>query len=152
MNKILKTLLFTVLALNTATANQQEHSPKGFWLNGDKKGVIEVYSCGDKMCGKLVSLKEPIDPDTRKPKLDKHNPDPALQTRPLQGLEIMKGFKKVDNNSYEDGEIYDPKEGKTYSAEFTMKDANTMDLRGYIGISLFGRTQTWTRQSGPQIK
>lgn len=139
--------LITV-ALTMAQAQEADHSPKGYWLNEEQTAIIEVAACGDQICGKIVTLKVPNDPETDKPKLDKLNPDDNLKARPILNMQMMMGFRKSGANEYEGGEIYSPKEGKTYSAKFTMTDANTMNLRGYVGVPLFGKTQTWTRKSG----
>ncbi len=119
----------------------------GIWLNQDKDAHIELFKRGDKIFGKIVWLKDPIDPDTGKPKVDKHNPDPALRSRPSLGLEILKGFTFNGKTEWSGGEIYDPKSGKTYSSymNFDGNNKDVLKLRGYIGISLIGRTNTWTR-------
>ena len=119
----------------------------GVWLNQDKDAHIELFKRDGKVYGKIIWLKDPIDPDTGKPKVDKHNPDPALRTRPSLGLEILKGFTFNGKAEWSGGEIYDPKSGKTYSSymNFDGRDKNVLKLRGYIGISLIGRTNTWTR-------
>jgi len=119
----------------------------GKWLNEDKDAHIEIFMKGDKYFGKLVWIKTPNDPETGKPKLDKHNPDPELQKRPSLGLELLTNFV-FDDDEWEDGEIYDPKTGKTYSCymEFPDEDnLNNLKIRGYIGISLLGKTTYWTR-------
>ncbi|MDY0335364.1 MAG: DUF2147 domain-containing protein, partial [Bacteroidales bacterium] len=75
------------------------------------------------------------------------NPDTTLQKRPLMGLQLLSGFVFDGDDEWESGKIYDPKSGKTYSCymEFTDKSKNKLKVRGYIGISLLGRTTYWTR-------
>ncbi len=119
----------------------------GKWLNEDKDAHVEIFMKGDKYFGKLVWIKIPNDPETGKPKLDKHNPDPELQKRPSLGLELLTNFV-FDDDEWEDGEIYDPKTGKTYSCymEFPDEDnLNRLKIRGYVGVSLLGKTTYWTR-------
>ncbi|MBC8319863.1 MAG: DUF2147 domain-containing protein [Bacteroidetes bacterium] len=119
----------------------------GVWLNEDKDAHIDVYKEGDKFYGKIIWLGIPIDPDTGKPKLDKHNPDPALKTRPSLGILLLTDFV-FDEDEWEDGDIYDPKSGKTYSCYMEFPDEDNLDnlkIRGYIGFSLLGRTTYWTR-------
>ncbi len=119
----------------------------GKWLNEDKDAHIQIFMKGDKFFGKLVWIKIPIDPETGKPKLDKHNPDPELQKRPSLGLELLTNFV-FDDDEWEDGEIYDPKTGKTYSCYMEFPDDDNLDnlkIRGYVGISLLGKTTYWTR-------
>ncbi|MFK5856257.1 MAG: DUF2147 domain-containing protein [Bacteroidota bacterium] len=119
----------------------------GKWLNEDKDAHVEIFMVGDKYFGKLVWIKIPIDPDTGKAKLDKHNPDPELQKRPSLGLELLTNFV-FEDDEWEDGEIYDPKTGKTYSCYMEFPDEDNLDklkIRGYVGISLLGKTTYWTR-------
>ncbi|WP_052046010.1 DUF2147 domain-containing protein [Candidatus Paracaedibacter symbiosus] len=119
-------------------------SPDGYWQTERSEGKlaskIHVYQCGEKtVCGKIVALEEPNDPTTGKPKVDPEG-------RPLMGMEIMKNFKNSEGMEWTDGEIYDPKEGKTYSAQFEIAEAGkVMKLTGYVLITLLGKTQTWHR-------
>ncbi len=120
----------------------------GVWLNEDKDAHIEIYKDGGKYFGKIIWLKTPIDEKTGKPKVDDKNEDPALQNRPVMGLLLLKDFVFDGDDEWEDGQIYDPKSGKTYSCymEFPDEDDKTnLKIRGYIGISLLGRTTYWTK-------
>ncbi len=123
----------------------------GVWNNQEKDARIEIFKCGDKYCGKIVSLNEPDYPaDSQEgtpgtPKLDHHNPDQALRSRPIIGLQIVNDFTFDGNNMWKDGTVYDPKKGKTYSGKMTLVSPNQLKLRGFIGISLIGRTAIWTR-------
>lgn len=119
----------------------------GIWLNEDKDAHVKIYKDGDKFFGKLVWIKDPIDEETGKPKLDKHNPDPELAKRPSLGILLLTDFV-FDDDEWEDGEIYDPKNGKTYSCYMEFPDEDNLDnlkIRGFIGVSLLGRTTYWTR-------
>lgn len=120
----------------------------GTWLNGEGTGQIQIYkTTSGHYAGKIVWLKEPIDPDTGKPKLDKRNPDKSKRNEPTLGLVNMRAFKyNVEDKIWEHGKIYDPKNGKEYSCKMELEDDNTLKVRGYIGISLIGRTDTWKRQ------
>ena len=112
------------------------------WFNDGKSAKIQVYKAKDgKYYGKIVWLKEPM--RNGKPKLDEKNPDPKKKEQPIIGLIILKGFVKDGGSKYEDGTIYDPKNGKTYSCKITLND-KILDVRGYVGISLIGRTTKWT--------
>jgi uncharacterized protein (DUF2147 family) len=115
----------------------------GVWLtNGKEPAKIQIYKSGEKYYGKIVWLKNPI--DNGKPKVDKNNPDKNMRNETIVGLVILKGFK-FDDDEWGDGEIYDPESGKTYRCYLTLKDKRTLKVRGYIGISLFGRTEIWTK-------
>ena len=120
---------------------------KGIWLNQDEDAKIEIFENGGKYYGKIVWLKTPIDPETNKPKVDKHNPNPALRNRPTLGLEILKDFSFDGKDEWKDGTIYDPKSGKTYSCYIRMENKNKLKIRGFIGVSMLGRTTYWTRSS-----
>lgn len=115
----------------------------GKWQNPSGEDHILIYKTGDKYFGKLDWIKHPND-EQGNPKTDKNNPDKALQSRPDLGLELLKGFTCKGENIYEDGTIYDPKSGRTYGCKMTLTD-NMLKIRGYIGISLFGRSEIWTR-------
>ncbi|SDX56770.1 DUF2147 domain-containing protein [Hymenobacter psychrophilus] len=127
-----------------ASASAQTLSPLGVWTNAEKKATFEIYKCGDKLCGKIVSLTVPNDA-AGKPKTDTQNPEPKLRTRPRLGMVFMNGFEYDESNKWDDGKIYDPETGKTYSCYMKMLNANTMEVKGYIGFSLIGKSQTWTR-------
>ncbi|MFN9710208.1 MAG: DUF2147 domain-containing protein [Bacteroidota bacterium] len=118
----------------------------GVWKNGEGTGMIKIYKTGENYQGKIVWLKETIDPETGKPKLDKNNPEESLRSRAVIGIINTWGFVYKGENAWDDGKIYDPKTGNIYDCIIKMKNDNTLDVRGYIGISLIGRTDTWTRQ------
>lgn len=123
----------------------------GEWNTEHNNAKAEIFKCGDKYCGKIIWLKEPNYPAGSKegtpgsPKIDNHNPDPALRTRPVLGLPFMTGFAYAGDDRWKGGKLYDPEKGKTYSGKMTLVSPNQLDLRGYIGISLLGRTSKWTR-------
>ncbi len=123
----------------------------GVWYNQVKDAKIDISKCGDKYCGKIVWLKEPNYPAGSKdgtpgtPKLDHNNPDAALRKTPVMGLVIVKDFKYSGDALWNDGKVYDPKNGKTYSAKMTLISPTQLNLRGFVGVSLFGRTEKWTK-------
>jgi uncharacterized protein (DUF2147 family) len=117
----------------------------GIWLTGTGNGKVEVYKNGNTYQGKIVWLSEPIDPKTGKAKTDINHPQKAQHTRPLMGLINLWGFNYKGDHTWENGHIYDPKNGKEYKCVITMKDKNTLNVRGYVGITLIGRTDVWTK-------
>ena len=120
-------------------------SPIGVWATEKGGGHVKIVQCGDKLCGSLVWLKEPLNKEG-KDKIDSENPDPALQSRKLLGLPLLDGFvSDGDQKVWSGGTIYNPDDGKTYSCKLTMQDPKTMQVRGYVGISLLGKTQIWKR-------
>lgn len=114
----------------------------GVWLTGDQDGHVKIERCDDAFCGTLVWVKPK--PDVKVP-LDDKNPDPALRSRKLEGVEILQGLTYKGKDRWGGGTIYDPKTGNTYHVRITMVDGDTLKLRGYIGIPLLGRTEEWHR-------
>mgnify|MGYP000353469899 CR=1 FL=1 len=117
----------------------------GVWKTGEGTAMVRIYKNGDKYQGKIVWLKEPNDPETGVPKTDKNNPDPTLQKAPLKGYRMLKDFVYQEKSEWSEGTIYDPLNGSTYSCTIKMTDPNTLEIRGYIGVSAFGRTDVWKR-------
>lgn len=115
----------------------------GTWLTTDGKAHIEIFQCGDRYCGKIVWLSEPL--EDGKPKRDKENPDEALRDRPIIGLVLMRDFSFEGDATWSGGKVYDPESGDEYQGKMTMEDPTTLDLRGYVLLPLFGRTERWTR-------
>jgi uncharacterized protein (DUF2147 family) len=140
-------VLIAILFSTITVALANPDAIVGFWRTGEGNAVVQIYKSGDKYFGKIVWLKEPNDPETGKPKLDKKNSDDKLKARPLLGLENLRDFKFIKEGLWEDGKIYDPKGGEDYSCTIKLVDANTIEVRGYVGISLFGKTDTWKRQN-----
>ena len=140
-------MFLLVFAPGNASAQVAADQITGIWLNEDKDAHVEIENRDGKYYGEIVWLKTPLDPETGKAKLDDKNPDTTLQKRPLMGLQLLSGFVFDGDDEWESGKIYDPKSGKTYSCymEFTDKTKNKLKVRGYIGISLLGRTTYWTR-------
>lgn len=121
---------------------------EGRWLTQKQDGIVEIYRCGaGTLCGRLVWLR--LRPADNNPQaVDNRNPNPQLRDRPLCGLTILSGFRPNDSNGWS-GSIYDPASGNTYQATISQGAGDTLDVRGYVLISLFGRSETWTRFDKP---
>jgi uncharacterized protein (DUF2147 family) len=123
----------------------------GKWWNQEKTSQIEIVRHQGKYVGKIVWLKDPVYPadDPKgmagKTKVDRENPDLSKRNQPLLGMIMVWGFTYAGDNLWENGSIYDPREGKTYRCKMTLKSPDVLDVRGFIGVSLFGKTNTWTR-------
>lgn len=138
MKSIFLLWLFTALVLptRTPTANAIE----GQWLNPQKDARFLIYKKQDRYFGKVVwGTGE---------RLDVKNPNPALRKRDLQSFDLLQNFR-FDDGSWVDGTIYDPREGKTYSCVLKLKSATQLEVRGYVGIPLFGRSEIWTKTTNP---
>ncbi len=145
----LVTMLLMILTVSSSEATDQ-NSIIGFWSTPDKDALFEIYKCGQLYCGKIYSLQEPYYPSTDKkragkPKVDNHNPNPALRNRTLVGMQFMLGFQYEGDNSWA-GMIYNPEDGKTYNCKLSMAEDGRLKVRGYVVLPLLGKSQFWTRQ------
>jgi len=112
----------------------------GFWYTEGRDGVVEIYPCGDEICGRLQWIE-----DEGNHSHDTRNPDPDLRQRPLCHLQFMGGFTPDGKDHFADGWIYSPRNGGTYSAEMTLVDHETLDLHGYLFVPMLGESQVWKR-------
>jgi uncharacterized protein (DUF2147 family) len=148
MKKFLLILSVAVLGLSQVGFEQQADAGDrllGVWEPSNGRARVKIEKIGAKYYGKIVWVIEPIDPETKLPKTDKNNPDPALKSAPLKGYRMLKDFVYTGKDTWTEGTIYDPLNGSTYSCTIKMKDNNTLDIRGYIGVQALGRTDVWKR-------
>ncbi|OEK04987.1 DUF2147 domain-containing protein [Roseivirga misakiensis] len=136
-------LLLASLQINTLSANDGDEI-LGVWLTDKGRAKIEIYKENGKYNGKIIWLKEPKN-ERGEAKLDKENSDKSLRTRPIIGINLVQGFTFDGDDKWEGGEIYDPENGKTYSSYMRLKRGK-LQVRGYLGITVFGRTVVWTRE------
>ena len=134
--------LVVAAALMLAASSVLAKDIVGLW-NADESR-IEIYVCADLLCGRVTELDEPLDEDGNE-KLDKNNPDPALRSRPIIGMDLVAGFSRESETKWEGGTIYDPRDGDTYKCVMKLKRDGSLKVRGYIGIPLLGKTVVWTR-------
>ena len=139
-NVLLILFIFSALPV----LSQTKDAIVGKWLNASGEGQILVYKTGNTYAGKLVWLKEVNNRDGQI-KRDEKNPKSALKNRPLLGIQLLQNFVYQKDGVWEEGSIYDPKTGKTYSCTISMISSDKLSVRGYVGISLLGRTETWQR-------
>lgn len=149
IKRILLTVVAAIALSGVAGAQTGADALVGVWLNGEGTGHIKIEKIGTKYYGKIVWLKEPIDKDTGKPKVDKKNPKESMRNTPILGYRVLRDFVFQGDNKWKEGMIYDPKKGEDYKCNITMVNNNTLDVRGYVGISLIGRTDTWKRVDKP---
>ena len=138
----MKYILILFLALSLVSFVGQAQTSKGdailgTYLSPKKDGKILIYKKGNLYFGKITEGKDPN-------RLDTKNPDESLRSRKLIGLEFLTHFKYDGDEDWVDGKIYDPDEGKTYSCKMWQEGKN-LKVRGFIGISLLGRTEVFTR-------
>lgn len=139
MKKIILTLAMLIMPMAAAFAQEVI----GEWKLDDGSAIVEVYRNGDSYNGKIVWLEEPNGPDG-KPAVDRNNPDKALRSRQLIGLNMLSDLKK-DKDGYSGGSIYDPGNGKTYNCSMKV-EGDVLHVRGSLDKrGLLGRTMDWFR-------
>ncbi len=156
----LSLLISTAWANHTALANAETGESKphqviekskifGVWQTQKKSrnARIQIQQCQDNpqhLCGKIIWLEEPKNAQGEDKK-DINNQDPKLRHKPLMGLDMLKNFEMEDTDHYINGTIYNPEDGDTYQSNLSLDDQDTLTVRGYVGIPLFGKSQTWKR-------
>ena len=106
---------------------------------GKEKGIVEIYEHKGKVFGKIIEI---FEKDKKHLKCIECDGDDL--NKPILGMTIIKGLKK-DGDEYNSGKVLDPKNGKLYKCYITLEGNDKLKVRGFIGISLFGRTQYWYR-------
>lgn len=139
--KLKFTLLFTFIIIALSVQSQ---SVLGKWktiddATGDAKSIVEITERDGKIYGKVVELLNPAMKG-----LKCKDCEGADKDKPVLGIEVIKGLKK-DGDKYTDGKILDPSSGKLYKCNVTLDGADKLKVRGYVGISAFGRNQIWHR-------
>ena len=154
MKRVLAVVAVALLATVPVVAGDGD-AILGVWAT-DPEGEggqahVEITLDGGSYSGKIVWLEEPLytaedeDGEEGEPKIDKNNPDPDLQSRSIMGLELMRGFTYDGKGTWKKGTIYDPDNGKTYKCKLRIGDDGVLNVRGFIGVSMIGRTSQWTR-------
>ena len=117
----------------------------GKWKLEDGSAIVEVYKSGDAYNGKIVWLENPTESDGS-PAVDSNNPDPALRSRQIIGLNMLSGLKDTGKD-YSGGKIYDPGNGKTYNCSMKV-EGDVLKVRGSLDKrGLVGRTMDWFREN-----
>jgi uncharacterized protein (DUF2147 family) len=140
MKKILLLFILWITA-SSAVAQTQPNDICGKWLTADKKGIVEIYKRGNFYYGKIIQGNSSSNSDS----LDSKNSKPELRSRKVVGMDILKNLKYKAENDWGDGSIYDPNSGDEYNLFISLDGLNMLKLRGFMGISIFGRTEIWTR-------
>ncbi len=144
---IIPTLLLALaLAVPTAGASDdQAMLILGNWLTEPRDGIIEISIAGDgSYQGRIVGGNSPQ-------RQDQHNPDPARRSQLLLGRTIFHGMKYDGEGKWSGGTIYDPDSGRTYRCRLERLDAERLQVRGFVGFALLGRSQVWTRYRGSSM-
>lgn len=135
-------LLVTLLLATAQPAGAAD--PNGTWLTEPGTSRIKIADCGGALCGTIVWIKDPIDPETQQPRRDKLNADADKRSRPLIGVGIVLGMKPSGADTWA-GQVYNAEDGNTYAGSITMQPAGTLRLEGCALGGLVCRAQIWTR-------
>lgn len=114
----------------------------GTWVTEGGKSNVKISAGGGAYSGKLTWLREPL--RDGKPKVDAKNENASLRSRPIVGLSLLSGFSF--KGDHWEGKIYNPEDGKTYSCQLKLRNAKTLEVRGYVMNPAFGKTQVWTKK------
>ena len=134
--------IFAMAVASVCATPAQATDITGFWITHDATATIEMAPCGDAVCGRIVAF------DGEQDARDMQNPEPALQTRPICGLEVLSGLTPARDDRWRGGRLYDPRTGDTYDASASIADDH-LRLRAFIGIEVFGETLIWSRGTPP---
>ena len=142
---IVAILSLAILFLFTGELKANGDELVGVWKPSNGRSMVKIDKIGNKYYGRVVWLLEPSD-ENGDPRTDINNPDESLRDTPLRGYRLLKDFVyDKDEKVWNNGTIYDPNNGSTYNCVIELKDDNTIEVRGYIGAAVFGRTDVWTR-------
>jgi uncharacterized protein (DUF2147 family) len=131
--------------LAAAAADDQAAPVLGNWLTEGRDGIIEMSLASDgSYQGKIVGGNDPH-------RLDQHNPDEAKRSQTVRGQTILYGMKYDGHGKWSGGSIYDPDSGRTYKCKLELLGRDRLQVRGFIGFSLLGRSQVWTRYLGSEM-
>jgi uncharacterized protein (DUF2147 family) len=139
-----KSVVFSLVVFFGIICNAQSQSVIGKWKTvddetGKPKSVVEIYEKSGKIYGKIIEI---LEADKRNKVCEECTGED--RNKPILGMVIIKGLRK-DGKEYNDGQILDPKNGKLYKCFITLEGNDKLKLRGYVGVSMFGRTQYWSR-------
>jgi uncharacterized protein (DUF2147 family) len=137
-------IMMTLAVLGLAHIEPASADPVGTWLTEGGRSRVRVGPCGGALCGTVVWLKEPDDPDTGKPKADKKNSDASKRGRPLIGVAILLNAKPNGTNKWA-GQVYNAEDGKTYDGTLTEVSPTSLKLEGCALAGFICKSQSWTR-------
>jgi uncharacterized protein (DUF2147 family) len=127
------------LGVLPATAEPPASTIEGSWLTDDRKGVVTISACGEKLCGHIAQV---LDSTPGVPRSDINNPDERLRSRPLVGLLTLWGFSR-QGTSWQGGRAYDPKSGKSYRSTLALEPNGTLKVTGCV--LFICESRQWTR-------
>jgi uncharacterized protein (DUF2147 family) len=139
----MRLFLFAAVVVIIASTSAFAATPTGVWLSADGRVKVSVTNCNGALCGAIVWLKQPIDPQTQRPRTDKLNPDITKRGRPMLGLPVVRGLRPVGENEWA-GPIYNADEGRIYNVNLKLASPTNLALEGCV-LGVLCKVQTWTR-------
>jgi uncharacterized protein (DUF2147 family) len=136
--------LFIASGPVSAQTQQPQFAEAGVWYDDTGRGAVELVPCGQKLCGRIVWLKEEVNAEG-KPLVDRYNPNPARRTTPICGLQVVGDAQKLSDGTWDQGWIYDPKTGSSYNVALSLQKPDQLKVTGYKGIKLLSKSFMWTR-------
>ena len=138
-------VVFCLIAGVALASDADRAAVIGKWATNDS--IIDVVERDGALHATIVSVLDPLykeneDGPVGTTRADPKNPDPSLRTRPLVGIDLLSDYQFKDGKCQ--GSLYDPESGKTYKSQMTVDGKGKLQMRGYIGTPMFGRTQVWT--------
>jgi len=135
-------LLGSVIRPAPAAADPKE---VGVWYDDTGKGAVKIEICTPTtLCGKIYWLEEPMAGDGQ-PKVDRYNPDASQRGRPICGLPVLGDLEQLSSGGFDNGWVYDPKEGKSYDVALDLVGPDKLKVTGYKGMRFLGKSFIWTR-------
>jgi uncharacterized protein (DUF2147 family) len=117
----------------------------GIWYDDTGKGAVKIEVCTPTtLCGKIYWLKEPMTAQGQ-PKIDRYNPEPTMRKRSICGLPVLGNLEQLSEGGFDNGWVYDPKEGKSYSVALELIAPDKLQVTGYKGMKFLGKSFIWTR-------
>jgi uncharacterized protein (DUF2147 family) len=137
--------LLSIVALMALANDDKQSRILGNWLTEPKDGIIQISLDADATYGgRIVGGNNPG-------RVDERNPDPTLRSKPLRWQLILRNLRYDGEGKWSGGTIYDPDSGRTYKCLVELIAPDSLKVRGFIGISLLGRSQIWTRYLGASM-
>lgn len=136
-------------------------SPNGVWIDHTGRGAVEITPCvpgaaagtpeAANLCGRIVWMKDPND-EKGQPLRDTLNKNAARRSQPICGLQIIGDVKPQPNGSWDKGWIYDPEQGSSFDLELRLRNPETLQVKGYMGVKFLSETYVWRRAKEPPPK
>lgn len=140
MNHLRNLIAAAALLAVSAPARAESASPVGQWLLPSGKTRVEIYPCGEALCGRVVA---PPVAEVGDPRPDEDSADPAPRSRPPAGIEILHGLVRKGEGEWSGGTVYNPGNGRSYEARLSMQGENQLQVQGCVAFIC--KAQVWTR-------